>query len=506
MAASQSVVIVGAGLGGLSAAIHLRVAGFEVTLVEANERVGGRAGLIAREGYRFDVGPSLLNYPWVFEELFRTAGRNLHDRVELLPVDPSVTFRWPDGERLSLSSDISRLLEEFERVEPGSSARTVAFMRSSQAKYDVAFNRLVTQNEDRYLPWIRGVGIRELAGMGLGRSLDGELRRFFRSRRIREALGSYAMYLGGSPFELPGFFSILPYGELAYGLWLPKGGMYGLVQAIELLAQELGVHIRTRCRVSQIVVKGNQVQGVELEGGEFLASRCVISNVDAPTTDTELLAAPRLAGRAKGTRMTPGVLTFYWGIRGTLGGAAHHTIYLPDDYRATFEDLFTRRRMPEQLAFYVSIPSATDPGLAPPGCSAVFVLVPTPLISDMPEVDWAAFTAGVKRRVLERLEREGLRLAEERIEVEETYTPADWKAHFGLYDGSAFGAAHTLLQLGPRRSPNYRRDIRGLFYTGAGTTPGTGVPMVILSGKMTAERVQMSLHGADRSTHAAAAR
>ncbi len=138
------------------------------------------------------------------------------------------------------------------------------------------------------------------------------------------------------------------------------------------------------------------------------------------------------------------------------------------------------------------MPSATDPELAPPGCSAVFVLVPTPLLSDMPDVDWRQFTAGVRAKVLERLAREGLHSAEDRIEVEETYTPADWKSRFGLYDGSAFGAAHTLLQLGPRRSPNYRRNIRGLFYTGAGTTPGTGVPMVVLSGKMTAERVTMA--------------
>lgn len=485
----RDVAIIGAGLGGLSAAIHLRLAGFDVTMFEANPLVGGRAYKLERGGYTFDVGPSLLNYPWIFEDLFRAAGRRLSDYVTLLPVDPSVTFRWPDGERFVLTSRLPALLREFERLEPGCSSRALAFLRAAERRYNLAFERLVTSNRDGYLRWVGGVGVRNLLRMGLLRSLDGELSRYFKSRRIREALGSYAMYLGGSPFRLPGFFSILPYGELAYGLWLPRGGIHALVRAMERLAGEIGVTIHTGRRVKAIVTEGKRAIGVDVEGLGVVRSGAIVSNVDVPTTDTQLLRVPRLAARAARTKMTPAVLTFYWGIRATLETTAHHTIYLPDDYRGTFHDLFERRTSPKEPAFYLSIPSATDAALAPPGCSAVFALVPMPLVPDLRGVTRDALIAGTRRSVIDRLRAEGVALDESAIEVEEVYTPRDWAEKFGLHEGSAFGASHTLLQLGPRRASNRSRELDGLFYTGASTTPGTGMPMVILSGRMTAERI-----------------
>ena len=490
---NNKVIIIGGGLGGLSTAIHLRLAGFDVALYEANERVGGRANLIEREGFRFDTGPSLLNYPWVFEQLFAAAGRNFHDYVKLLPVEPSVSFQWPDGTRFTLSSNLPDLLEACERVEPGARPAVLGFLRDAEIKYRTAFDKLVNRNADNPLTWLSACSLNELRHLSVWRSLDSELRRFFRSRYLREAFGAYGMYLGGSPYDLPGLFSILPYGELAYGLWLPKGGVYGLVSGIERLARELGVAIHTGQRVRRILTASGKARGIELSDGTQHKASLVVSNVDVPTTNSELIASGELPERAlrktMQTKMTPGVLTFYWGIRGKVENLGHHTIFLPQDFEASFADLFKAKRIPRDLPFYVSVPSATDSDLAPAGDTTMFVLVPTPLLSELDGIDWQFTTREIKARVLARLRQHGIEIAPDRIAIEETYTPADWRQRFGLYDGSAFGAAHTLFQVGPFRSRNYSEDIAGLYYTGASTTPGTGMPMVVLGGKLTADRI-----------------
>ncbi|MFZ4628879.1 MAG: phytoene desaturase family protein [Blastocatellia bacterium] len=487
----QEVIVVGGGLGGLSAAIHLQLAGYAVTLYEANDRVGGRANQICCDGFTFDTGPSLLNYPWVFEELFAAAGRRFTDYVEPIAVDPSVRFQWRDGTTFTLSSNLQRLLAECERIEPGSRPNMLAFLEDASIKYRMSFEKLVNRNEDNPLKWFQALSLAEMARLSIWRSLDGELGRFFRRRYIREAFGSYGMYLGGSPYDLPGLFTILSYGELAYGLWLPKGGIYGLVEGIARLAREVGVRIETGAPVAKILESGGKVKGIELRSGEVVSASIVVSNVDVPMTQAELLvSAGRPRQAPKVPKMTPGVMTFYWGIRGKVERLGHHTIFLPQDFRRAFDELLKEKKIPEDLPFYTAVPSDTDPDLAPPGDTAMFVLVPTPLLSEMPSLDAPETVAQVRQQVLDRLMADGIDLDPSRIVFEEVLTPGEWRKRFGLYDGSAFGAAHTLFQVGPFRARNYSSDIDGLFYVGASTTPGTGMPMVVLGGKLTAERVK----------------
>ena len=481
----EPVHVIGGGLGGLSASMHLRRHGRRVILHEANERVGGRAHLIETHGCRFDAGPSLLNYPWVFEDWFQAAGTRMSDHLRLRRVEPSVSFRWPDGESFTLTSHLPALREEMERLEPGAGLGLMKFLADAEVKYNFSFHKLVTHNARNPIRWFGRLSPSEILNASLTRSLYGELGRFFQSPRIKEALGSYAMYLGGSPWSLPGLFSILPFGELAYGLWLPEGGIYALVNAMAGVARDLGVEIRTGARVQAIEHERGEVRALRMADGHREAAGRVISNVDVPTTWHRLLGRPS----PRKPKMTPGVITGYLVLRRRPEGIGHHTIFLPDDCRRSFEHLGTGPGLPDNMAFYTALPTDTDPTLAPPGLHTLFLLVPTPVLSRMGTADWPSVVARARSKVFERLRSHGCDIRSEDIVHEQFMTPMDWSERFGLWDGSAFGAAHSMFQLGPFRPPNRDPQVRGVYYVGASTVPGTGMPLVTLGGRMTADTV-----------------
>ncbi|MCX7929318.1 MAG: phytoene desaturase family protein [Chlorobi bacterium] len=487
---SQRVVIIGAGLGGLSAAIHLCTMGYDVEVYEQNPLVGGRANRIETNGFRFDTGPSLINYPWVFEQLFAVTGACMDDYVELLPLDPSVTFFWRNGNQLQLSSDFQYLAEQLSQFDDAAHAKLSAFLSANQERFRFLFDYLVLSNAETIGKWIAPVPKQGLMRLGMFRSLDRELARFFRSESVRAALGSYAMYLGGSPYKLPGTFSILPFGELYYGLWYPRGGIYALVEAIRRRAVEIGVRIFCNSPVRAIRIESNRARSVELEDGTIVAADAVVSNVDVPTTQTMIVGA--VPHRQQWT-MTPGVITFYWGVRRNIDTAHHHCIFLPSDPRTAYAQL--RRRLPDDLPFYICVPSRSDPSVAPAGCSTVFVLVPAPTLSAAgPAFDWDAAIERSRQEVLQRLDMHGIAISPQDIVVEHVWAPHEWRQRFGLYDGSAFGLAHNLWNIGPFRPSNRDRRVARLYYAGASTTPGTGLPMVVLSGAMVAQRIVSDEH------------
>jgi phytoene desaturase len=275
---------------------------------------------------------------------------------------------------------------------------------------------------------------------------------------------------------------------MAMGLWLPRGGIFTLVKGIEALARRVGVRILTGQHVKKILIRQGRVNGLMLADGGMDECPIVVSNVDVPTTQHHLLSGNG-ARPPKTLKMTPTVMTFYWGVRGKIQNAGHHTIFMPQDPDKAYGDLIRRKRIPREIPFYMSMASKTDPSLAPPGNSTVFTLVPLPQPKHLDQMDYLTLKKELKERIFKRLDRQGVKFSMADILIEKVMTPADWESRFGLYQGSAFGAAHTLFQMGSFRYPNKERHLNGLYYTGASTTPGTGLPMVVLSGKMTAERI-----------------
>ena len=270
---------------------------------------------------------------------------------------------------------------------------------------------------------------------------------------------------------------------------MPKGGMYGLVEGLIKLNQEQDVKINTSSKIKKIIVEKKSAVGVILEDGSEIFSDIIVSNVDSETTHKDLIGI-----NSKKYKMTPSAYTFYWGINKNIDSLTHHTIFLPDNFKKTFDELFSKNEIPNDLPFYISIPSKTDSSLAPKGQSSLFVLIPCPVISKFSEEHNIEKAFELKNEVFNRFEQNDIDIKKEDIIFEKIYTPHEWKNNFGLFDGSAFGPSHNFSQIGPFRNSNKSKKIKNLYFVGASTTPGTGVPMCILSSKMTNEIIQEELH------------
>ena len=264
----REICIIGGGMGSISAAIYLRSKGYKVSIYEKNSTLGGRANIIEEKGFRFDVGPSLLNYPWIFENLFDAAGEKMEDHIDLIEIKSGVKFLWDDKETFTITSDFPLLSKEIARLEKSHINGLSSFLKINSKRYNIAFEKLLNKNLDNPLSWGIGLGFNELLSGSMFKSMYSDLGKHFKSDYIKQAFGSYAMYLGGSPFKIPGFFSILPYGEIAYGLWMPRGGIYSLIEKLENILKKKGVKVFKNSQVSEIITNNNEVKGIVLEDGK----------------------------------------------------------------------------------------------------------------------------------------------------------------------------------------------------------------------------------------------
>jgi phytoene desaturase len=484
---SQPIIIIGGGLGGLAAAIHLAAAGRRVLVLEKNERLGGKADLHIAEGYTFDTGPSLLTMPWIAGELAAAAGARLEDELTLVPLEPGCRYRWPDGTTFDASQSLPRLLAEIERLDPRDVGGFLRFLAYSRRIYEAVAGPFLLDPPDSWRQLVGPAWLRDAAAIDALRTVDEAVRSFFRSPYLRQLFNRYATYTGSSPYRAPATFNIIPYVELTGGAWHIRGGIYELVRMLERLARRLGVEIHTDTPVARIETRGGRVCGVRLADGQALPASAVVSNADPRYTVRALLGDGQAAARLERPELSCSGFVLLLGIDRVYPSLAHHNIFFARDYPAEFAAIFERGVPAADPTIYICATSVTDPAHAPPGQMNLFVLVNAPALTG--RVNWAREAGPYRDLVLARLERHGLCGLQQHIRYEQIITPADFQARYNAPGGAIYGLASHSPWTAFLRPAQRSRLARGLYFAGGGTHPGGGIPLVLLSGRAAARRV-----------------
>lgn len=488
MSRPLDVVVIGAGLGGLAAAAHLIKAGHAVTIVERESIPGGRAGMITEAGFRLDNGPTVLTMPNLLADAFAAAGADMADFVTIKPVDPMYRAVYADGSTLHVRHGREAMTDEIRQFANAHEAEAFGrFCDWLEQLYRVEMAHFIDANFDSVLdlvkPWRAGLELVRLGGFGkLGRKVAS----FFDDERLQRIFSFQSMYAGLAPYEALSLYAVITYMDSVEGVFVPEGGMHAMATGLAAAVEKAGVTIRYDSPVTRILRTGSgAVSGVEVAGSERIAADAVVCNPDLPVAYRTLLGgvdAPRVARRGK---YSPSCLLWVAGVKGLPPAeAAHHNIHFGHDWNASFKALIHDGvRMPDP-SILVTLHSLDDASLAPAGCSSIYVLEPTPNLDG--RIDWSR----ERDRITESLRAKvaGLGYPTD-VVVERIYDPLDWEA-MGMERGTPFALAHTFRQTGPFRPNNVDKRVPGLVFTGSSTLPGVGVPMVLVSGKLAAERVQ----------------
>ena len=490
---NRRISIIGAGPGGLAAAMLLAKAGVDVTVHEARPVLGGRSSTITGATdvgtFRFDMGPTFFLYPRVLADIFAACGRTLADEVDLIRLDPQYHLVFEGGGDIQATGDMERMVAEIARFSPSDAAAFPRFMDDNRAKLAV-FRPILEGAFNGIRDLVRPEVLRGLARLRPHHSVDSDLGTYFRDERIRLAFSFQSKYLGMSPFRCPSLFTILSFMEYEYGVYHPRGGTGAVMAAMARVARDLGADIRVGEPVEEITFQGRRATGVRTASGVQEADALVI-NADFAHTMGKLvpdhIRRRWTDKRIESKKFSCSTFMLYLGIEGTLPDLSHHTIYLAEDYRKNIEDI-EAGRAPANPSFYVQNACVTDPALAPPGHSTLYVLVPVG--HRMGEgIDWETEAPRYRALALERLKRLGIPDLESRIRYEKILTPQGWEADLQIFRGATFNLAHNLAQMLHWRPRNRFEDLDGVYLVGGGTHPGSGLPVIFESARISSKLI-----------------
>ena len=487
----SKAIVIGAGLGGIVASARLARAGYNVTVFEKNSRPGGRTDIIERDGFRFDTGPTLFLMPEVFAETYRDIGEHIEDHLDLLRLDPTYRVHFHDGSSFDITADLNKMREHIESIEPGAFKAFLEFISEGYSHYHLSLKNFVGRNFTSWLDYLSPTNMPLIFRVKALRKHYRNTSRYFKDSRLRAAFSFQNMYLGISPYDAMATYSLLQYSEIADGVWFPRGGMYKLIESLTAIAEGLGVEFRYDSPVSRIDVESSRASGVTLENGEHLKADLIIANADLPYVYSELLPEDKYSERLEKRKYSSSAIMFYWGIKGDRSPLLlHHNVFLADHrYKESFDQIFQDLTLPDEPSFYICASTRTDPGSTPADCDSLLALVPVGHIDDKKPQDWPAIKGKAREAVFSGLDAIGLTELSDSIVFEETIGPEDYLNHLNLAKGAAFGLSHNFSQVGYMRPHNRHRRYRNLYFVGASTHPGTGLPMVLISARLVVERI-----------------
>ncbi len=485
----NSVLVVGAGIGGIAIAARLARLGYRVTVIEKGERAGGRCDHLVKNGHHFDTGPTLFLMPELFAQVFAELGERMENHLDLRRVAPSYQIHFDDGSTLALTSDLHKMQVQLEAIEPGSFGGFLRYLDEGYRHRALSFPHLVERNFGNWLEFCNLKNLLLIFRIKFLTRHYANMGNYFSHPRLKAAFTFQDMYLGLSPYEAPATYSLFPYAELAGGIWFPVGGMAQVVDALTGIAEKSGVEFVYNAPVERIDVDGRQASGVTLADGRQMRANIVVANADLPYVYGHLLPDDGTAGRLARKRYTCSTVTFYWGVDKQYPQFGPHNIFLADNYRQGFDRVLKDLTLPDEPNFYLHVPSRMDPALAPPGQDTFMVVVPVGHIDDDAPQDWPAIQQRARGLVLQSLAQTGADDLEEHIKFEVSYTPPDWRSRYNLVKGSTLGLGHNLTQMGYLRPHNRHARYRNLYFVGSSTHPGNGVATVLISARLATERI-----------------